>query len=727
MSEAVLPADTRHDDAMAAGQRSGVLRPAYATAARHLIRLVAPALLVFVPVGLLSLLGLALVVDGSAALVNGAFELIGAPGRPLAVWTAGTLLASLAAQAVVMPATVVLAAGLLAGRPVSTSAALRAAVRCLPAILGLTLLGVVVFAAIVAAGAATLLWDGELLGSFAVMVPLTLLAIPCLLAVPIVALEGRPAGGALKRAYVLACARGHGTGGFWSSAVTLAFGVLVLPALVQQGAQWAASGNQLARGLAGSVLGLVVPAFQATVIARLFLHRLALRGGTAEYGQVVEGLPGSGPGPARPASVLGALLVPGLLYGGTMLVNPLGWLETIETVVTATWSRDRGPEIQADGRPRPTLGGWDLQAVHAGEGARTVMLMDSSAEAKLLTCADSTCDRTRYAWAEPAGVDGDPRAAVARLVGGRLVVATWAQEGNKLEDDDWRARLGLLMCDAAGCVPAPGGKPLAEATHATDDRLVALAPGRYGGLVVAHVRGLPWREGEEDQEVLSITTCEDPACTSPRTKEVARLPSRTSVYQDRGLAVAAGPLDRPSVVRFDGDTGSITVITCADSDCARPRVERPVHGGRPWRRDDHDNQSGATMLLREDTRPLIAYRDSADGSIRLLDCRNPECSQADTVVLSAPGLDHAAPAMVLDRDGRALVAYQDLDRERLVVAACTGTRCTHTPVAKMRHYAGHGLAMALNGEGRPVIAWMDGSPYGGEWHLVVTTPLNLPS
>ncbi|SEH03034.1 hypothetical protein SAMN05444920_13243 [Nonomuraea solani] len=101
-----------------------------------------------------------------------------------------------------------------------------------------------------------------------------------------------------------------------------------------------------------------------------------------------------------------------------------------------------------------------------------------------------------------------------------------------------------------------------------------------------------------------------------------------------------------------------------------------------------------------------------------------ECSKAATATLAEPGR-HTAPVMVMDRDGRALVAYQDLDRERIVIATCTGTFCTHTPVTTIRRGGGDGLAMALDGDGRPMIAWMDvGDRH--DWDLVVTTPLNLP-
>ncbi|MGW4413026.1 hypothetical protein ACWEJ6_54370 [Nonomuraea sp. NPDC004702] len=250
--------------------------------------------------------------------------------------------------------------------------------------------------------------------------------------------------------------------------------------------------------------------------------------------------------------------------------------------------------------------------------------------------------------------------------------------------------------------------------------MVALAPRGSQGLLIAQAR----TNGKEG-ETISVRACEDLTCAKSQTKDLVDLSSIPLVSHDQGLAVAEGPLGTPVVVRFEERTGSLAVITCENS-CDPVRVEHPVQGGWTGRSIlDGDPTTGATLAVRRDGRPLIAYRDSGDGSVRLLDCRNLSCSQADTVILSAPGKDHMPPALAVDEAGRALVAYQDLGSGQIVVASCWGTRCTHTPVAKSTRAPGPGLAMALDARGRPVIAWIDG--YWGDFDLVVTNPLNLPS
>ncbi|MGW2214619.1 hypothetical protein ACWCSD_06510 [Nonomuraea sp. NPDC001684] len=713
-------ADDRRTPTWNGVRRHGVVWLAYASAARHLIKLSTPALLVFLPLGLIAAAALVVLLDGAAAVINGGFELVGPPGVPLLVWSAAVLVATVAGQMVVLPATTMIAAGLLVGKNVSTVDAMRAAARRWPAMLALVLIGAVVIGADLVVGFGILLWNGAQVPAYVITALLLLFSLPCLLAVPGVVLKQRSARSAFALAYWLTS---HAP---WATALTLAFGVLIFPALIQQVVEEALSETPVLQAGTGFGLGLVAVPFQATVIARLFLHRLALAGMTAELMEIADALPASTSRRARPVLVLAAFLLPSLLYGGAVLVNPLGWVEVSETVVTRKLPHVAGEDTsEADGRPpQPTLGSSDLQALYAGPDGRLTMLMDGSSEATLLTCADSGCARPRLSWAEPPAVDGERRAVSARLADGRIAVTTWAidEHYRRVYDENWRARLGLLICDATACAPAPGGKPLMKVRWGERTKVVTLAARPGGGLVVARLHGLPL-ESDDDEEVLSLTTCDDPACIHPRTRKVAKLPVNTRTGGGRDLIAAVASDDRPVALRLDQDSGAIHVVSCDNPACTRASVEQPVGKGRSGYVFDRRNEPHAEMAVRADGRPLIAYEDLAEGAIKLLDCRTRTCSQADTVTLTAPGERHAGPAMVLDRAGRAWVAFQELGRKQIVIATCTGTRCTRTPVTRIPRRGDNGLTMTLDGRNRPVLAWMDGD--GDNRDLFLTTPLTL--
>ncbi|MCK2216786.1 hypothetical protein MF672_023725 [Actinomadura sp. ATCC 31491] len=714
------PENDRHANAWKDVRRLGVVWLAYAFTARNLVRLSVPALLVFLPLGMVAASALVAILDGSVALVNGGFDLIGSPGVPVLRWSAAVLAATVAGQMVVLPATTMIAAGRLVGRNVPALAAVRAAARRWPAMLALVLVGVVVIVADLSAGFGILMWNGAQVPAYAATVLLLLFSLPCLLAVPGVVLGRRSARSALALAYRLTF------NAPWATALTLAFGVVLFPALIQQVLQWATSTAPVLQVGTAFVLGLLAVPFQASVIARLFLHRLALAGMIAELREIADELPPSAPRRVRPVLVLAAFLAPSLLYGGAALVNPLGWLEVSETTVTANLPHGSGDEVpEVDGRsPRPSLGSSDLRALYAGPGGHLVMLLDDSREAKLLTCADIVCARPRLFWAEPPAVDGEGPAVSAQLADGRVAVTTWAvdEQYRYVYDENWRARLGLQICDATACAPAPGGKPLAEVGWGGRNKVLALAARPAGGLVVAQLNGLP-AGSDADEEELSLTTCDDPACTRPRMRKVAKVPVNTRTGGGRDIIAAVAHDDRPVVLRLDQDNGAIHLVSCGDPACTRASVEQPVgesQSGYPFDRGDRPH---AEMAIRADGRPLIAYDDGAEDGIKLLDCRTRTCSQADTATLTSPDERPAGLAMVVDRAGRASVAFQELGRKQIILATCTGTRCTRTPVTTIRGGGDHGLTVTLDDRDRPVLAWMD--RHGDDQDLLVTVPLTL--
>jgi hypothetical protein len=694
-------------------RRPGVVWWSYLSAGRHLMRLALPGVMVHVPLAILSVLGLALgaTVSGSGAVVNGQLQLIGMSDVPLLISTAALMVIGIAGETLVFPATVILAAGHLVGRRVSPVEALRATVGRLRTLLALLAMAVPAYAAAVAAAGGVLLATEWEWAAYLLLVVLALVALPALLAVPGVMLHGCSALGAIGRAYRLIHWREQ------SSAFALAFGVVVFPAAALWGLRWGLSLLPDPLGTLGWGLGFVVllalTPFQASMVAGQFLHCMAWRTEVDDT-DMTHGLPGERPFPVRPA-LLWATLLPGLLSSGIVLVNPLGWTEVAETNVTKSWqtadtSSDNG---------EPELRPYDLRELHAGRGAGLVMVIDGFENySALLACADPSCEKTTFKWAEPqdAGTDGRPPAVGARLPDGRLLLTTWRTS----------KQLELLTCEADKCVPSSG--PIAKSARFTPQWAgVALAVRQGGGVVVAFAEAdVSGGQKSPTHDLVSFVFCADTACARPDTRQVARLDATAYLYGPHGLAVAVGPGDRPVAARYDSTNGQIHVISCLDAACHQPRVTRPVPPAPgPYDLGRHD--TGLSLAVRPDGRPVIAYLDGGGHSVKLLDCRTPDCAQFDALTLGAGTDSHATPALALDRKGRPLVAFESPDLRRLMLAHCTGNRCVSTPVSRIEVAWGDVIAMTVNSQGRPAIAWFDGEDklFGGEWHLNVTTPLNL--
>ncbi|WP_433518848.1 hypothetical protein ACQP2T_27080 [Nonomuraea sp. CA-143628] len=694
-------------------RKDGVPFRGYLDAGRHLVRLALPGVLVHVPLAALSLLALTVAAGDSAALVNQRFQLIGTSDAPLLIWTVLLAVVALAGEIVVFPATVIIATGHLVDRHVSPVEALRVTVRRLPSLLVLLLIAVLAFGATGAVGVGVLMATDQQWLATVVLVVAAYAAMPGLLAVPGILLHGCSGLGSIRRAYRLTKLS------FLPTALTMAFGVFLVPGA----ATWALESGlrllpgpfaTLGWGLAGTVLALAITPFQAAVVARQFLHCMAWRTEMNDS-DLAHGLP-NGP-PSRPArhSLLLAALLPGLLFSGVVLVNPFGWLEIAETNITKSW---RPADRSGRSDNEPELRPFDLRDVHPGRSTGLIMVIDGFEDyASLLACADASCRTPTFTWAEPLGAntDGAPGAVSVRLPDGRLLLTTWSHQA-----------LRLLTCEADKCVPAPGNWNIARANYPAEYTGVALAVRQGGGLVVAfadkeRVKG----DTSPTKDIVSIISCADMGCSRPEPRQVARLDASAYLPDVHNLAVAMAPGDRPVAARFDTTSGQIHVISCADTACLQPHVTRPIPPYPTSVNDRIGRETGLALAVRTDGRPVIAYRDMSDRATKLLDCRTSDCAQADVITLAAGGPNRATPALVLDRVGRPLLAYQSQDGTRLMIATCTERRCVSTAVARMRG-AGDGLAMTMNGQGKPTIAWIDdgGSLFGGEWAVMLTTPLS---
>lgn len=709
-------------------RRTNVLMESCGWTTRQFVRLATPALIVSLPLAMVLLLAALPLVGGAGVLVDGEFVLATSFSGPLPVWVAVMLVGSALSQAVVLPATVIMAAGAMLGRPVSPSTALRAALRRAPATLVAGAILLLEWAAITAIGVWMASGTQALWWPILVMVVLAWAAIPGLLAVPALILEGRTAWRAIGRGYRLATDRRIRAG------LRLLIGLLAVPALAQQGlvrllTLVPEAAVAAVTGVALTTLGVLTTVFQAVVLARMFLFLLAHH--DKEPAPALEGivrlLPDGPPAPARPVRALAALLLPGLLYGGIVLVNPLGWARVTETNVIEDWVLDGTQSARQQEMVRPPESGgiWlplshsSLVSLHPGTGRGPVMVTDDrTTHPALIRCADAACRDTSYWWAEQERNGAtDPIEAGTQLSDGRLILTLWQRAGGRTLDDDFE--LTLVSCDQDDCEPATEARPpLAPITGSPSRTTTALAARPDGGLNLAQAR----EESSGKATTVSFTLCDNPACSRPVRTTPATLDG-FGARSNRSLAVAAGPDGRPVAALLDDRSGALSLISCTDSVCSSPRVTTPVRG-RPSDRHPYyaPELSGLSMAVRADGRPVIAYRDEWDGSIGLLDCRTTDCAKVDEVTLTGPGLGRARPALVLDKAGRALVAYQDPGERRIVLASCTGTRCATTGVGRIRYGLGAGLSMTLGRQGRPMIAWADHRD--SRWAFNVTTVLD---
>ncbi|MFG1694632.1 hypothetical protein [Nonomuraea sp. NPDC049309] len=664
-------------------RRGGVLWPASRAAGVDVGRLAVPSLVVFAPLAWFAALA-ALPMAGSLAVVNGELVFAEDPGPWRTVWTAVVGVAAVAAYAVVSGATTLLAAARQTGRHIEPAAALGAAVRRRRGLLAVTVITLAGAAAVAGAGAgvqAAVRWSPL---TWFVLAGLALAATPLVLAVPVLILERRTPLQAVGRAYALAAE------GTWPDLIALLTGAVLVPGLAAWGAVRALDAVPAppAITLAAAAAVTVAP-FQASVVTRAYLQRLAWRHAGPQDPAVfpetvvlreLSSRTDAGPS-AQPwlRRLLAAALLPAVLYTMTATANLLDRPRLHQRPVTAP----------AESGARP------LVAHRTGDGRLLLLLDKGSAPPALVACTDTACTDTVTVYAGPQGSGRWGSLTTAPMPDGRLLMAAWAGGGT-----GGTARVELLLCDARSCTaPERSTGRLPSVPH---ELALAVAARPGGGLVLAHA-------GEPDaarpgEQTVAFSFCAGPACSTPVTRQAAVLQLPSYLHKEEGFALGVAPDGRPVAAQLDATTGAVHVVSCQDAACARATVRTPVPGSAAGERDVLRSPAGSGLVLamREDGRPVIAYQAGTDGALTLLDCRTPDCADGSTARLSeATG---GPPVLVLDRPGRAVLAYRDVERDRIALASCAGVRCATIAVTRLEG-TGDRVALTLDGEGRPVLAW----------------------
>ncbi|RVX45915.1 hypothetical protein EDD27_8742 [Nonomuraea polychroma] len=636
----------------------GSLRLGYVTAWRQLPHLIAPIVLLSLPVTVIGWLTLPLAAGSDLAVISGEIMPVGRPGTSMLVWTAITLSYLLAAGAVAGPAMVILAVGRLLGCVVPPGAAMRMAARRWRTWLVLMGVAILMAGVIGGAGLGLVVLTEQAWPAIGVMVLLSLALLPMLLAVPAAVLEDWGAFRAIGRAYWL-------TRGYWLKCVPpLLIGVFVVPGLMSQ--------IPLAM-----FFGMVLAPFQASMIAVIYLRLLTLQWPQQYIRELIDiatRLPDS---PQRPPRVLvvAGLLLPALVYGGAVLINPLDWPDVTQTRLDMA----------------------SLESLHLRKDGR-LLLVGAGSRPEVRSCGDAGCVDSRAVRSELTTDRGDIVIADNVLPDGRLVMASRTPQAGQ-------ARLALTICDDRACSPVTEGPELWIDKFGEGGAL-AVAPRPDGGLVVAMLdfdrQG--WAE-------LSFIFCHDLACSRSDRKSVAKLSHfETPRYQRRPLALAIAPDGTPIAAHANDATGGVDIITCDVPTCNRARVTQPAAQVQFRASEDGSAWASLSLAVRRDGRPLIAYRDIRTTASVLLNCRTKECAQADRIPLTGPSEERLTPtptpALAVDGAGRARLAVWDMQNRRLLLVTCVESTCSTSAVGEFEDDPG-ATELTVDGRGRPVIAWSD--------------------
>ena len=106
--------------------------------------------------------------------------------------------------------------------------------------------------------------------------------------------------------------------------------------------------------------------------------------------------------------------------------------------------------------------------------------------------------------------------------------------------------------------------------------------------------------------------------------------------------------------------------------------------------------------------PIIAYRDSMAGDLKIARCTDADCEDPATINIVDDATNVGLyPSLALGYKGYQIIAYYDDENDNLLLAACNDFACATPPtptVVDSGGEAGSYLSMVLDGSGFPVIS-----------------------
>jgi hypothetical protein len=227
---------------------------------------------------------------------------------------------------------------------------------------------------------------------------------------------------------------------------------------------------------------------------------------------------------------------------------------------------------------------------------------------------------------------------------------------------------------------------------------------------------------------LRLLRCATPACTGPQSSVL--LDGAGNVGSALSLALDAA--DRPVVAYYDATNGDLKIIRCTTARCTD--APTPVVADSTG-----DVGNWPSLALASDGTPVVAYHDATTGDLKVLTCRELDCSGtlisgARTAVrrvtdASVGGIDGLYPSLTLDEEDGPVISYWSSSENWLVLLRCNdpvrrelesepgepdepNTNCqgdfSRVPNAVIDDATGGGPVasdIALAADGRPVIAY----------------------
>lgn len=226
------------------------------------------------------------------------------------------------------------------------------------------------------------------------------------------------------------------------------------------------------------------------------------------------------------------------------------------------------------------------------------------------------------------------------------------------------------------------------------------AVGKYTSIALDHNGNPVISYYDETNSALKVLHCGNATCSTGNT--IAKPDSIGTVGQYTSVTVDNNNF--PVVSYYDVTNGVLKVLHCGNSACS---------AGNTIVKPDISSSNGVQSAIKLNAagKPVIAYFDFTNTSLKILTCGNANCTAGNTITTADSAGDVGRyPSLQLDSNGNPAVSYLDATNGKLKVLRCGNALCTAGNTFALvgnNSIVGYFSSLALDGGNNPTISYWD--------------------